>query len=102
MLPNEAAARKKAAALAAARVDGCFYWYANNWHYIRQWDHLKRLNGAARLPIHLMKDRPDYSTLQLPRSDALMSRTISMQIKLAWTEEDIERRIRSMKAVLQD
>lgn len=102
MLPNEAAARRKAAALAAARVDGCFYWYANNWHYIRQWDHLKRLNGAARLPIHLMKDRPDYGTLQLPRSDALMSRTISMQIKLAWTEEDIERRIQSMKAVLQD
>lgn len=102
LLPDEAAARKKAGELAAAGVDGCFYWYANNWHYIRQWDHLKQLKGAARLPLQLFENRPDYSNVQLPRSDALMARTISMQIKLSWTEQEIEQRIQSMVRVLKD
>lgn len=101
-LPDEATARKKAAALAAAGVDGCFYWYANNWHYIRQWDHLKQLKGAARLPIQLLENCPDYGRVRLPRSDAIMARTISMQIKLSWTEQEIAARIQSMESVLKD
>ena len=101
LLPDEATTRKKAKALAAAGVDGCFYWFANNWHYIRQWAHLRELRGAARLPIHLIADRPDYAALSLPRSDALMSRAISMQIKLSWTEEEIARRIQAMVTVLR-
>jgi 8-amino-3,8-dideoxy-alpha-D-manno-octulosonate transaminase len=102
LLPDEATARKKAAELADARVDGCFYWYDNNWHYIRQWDHLKQLKGAARLPLQLLDNCPDYSNVQLPRSDALMARTISMLIKLSWTEQEIDQRIQSMVRVLKD
>jgi hypothetical protein len=34
-------------------VDGCFYWYDNNWHYLRQWHHLKSMMAAARLPAQL-------------------------------------------------
>ena len=41
MLPDEKTARQTAKALAAAGVDGCFYWFDNNWHYLRQWHHLK-------------------------------------------------------------
>src|SRR5687768_4841954 len=32
LLPTEAEARQAAKALAEAGVDGCFYWYDNNWH----------------------------------------------------------------------
>jgi 8-amino-3,8-dideoxy-alpha-D-manno-octulosonate transaminase len=42
MLPDETSTRQTAGALAAAGVDGCFYWYDNNWHYLRQWHHLKK------------------------------------------------------------
>ncbi len=101
LLPDEAAAREKCAALAAAGVDGCFYWYANNWHYFRQWDHLQRMQGAARLPLQLLKNCPDYQRVRLPRSDAVMARTISMQIKLSWTAQEIDRRIQSMTDVLK-
>ncbi len=102
LLPDEAAAREKSAALAAAGVDGCFYWYANNWHYIRQWEHLRQLKGAARLPVQLLEHCPDYSAVHLPRSDALMARAISMLIKLSWTEAEIEARIQAMVKALQD
>ncbi|MFH2219193.1 MAG: DegT/DnrJ/EryC1/StrS family aminotransferase [Pseudomonadota bacterium] len=91
-LPDASAARKVAADLGRAGVDACFYWYDNNWHYLRQWDHLKQLKSPARLPIHLLENVPDYDMLALPESDRIMSRTISMLIKLSWTEDELMRR----------
>ncbi|MEA2039547.1 MAG: DegT/DnrJ/EryC1/StrS family aminotransferase, partial [Thermodesulfobacteriota bacterium] len=81
-LPDESRARDVAGKLGQAGVDACFYWYDNNWHYIRQWDHLKTLSSAAKLPLNLLEERPDYKDMNLPQSDSIMSRTISMLIKL--------------------
>ena len=92
-LPEESRARKIASDLGQAGVDACFYWYDNNWHYIRQWEHLKELKSAAELPLKLLEHCPDYEKVELPRSDSIMSRTISMLIKLSWTEEELVQRI---------
>ena len=100
LLPEEAVAAKASDELAAAGVDGCFYWYRNNWHYIRQWDHILGLKSAAPLPLTLFETRPDYENLDLAQSDSIMSRTISMLIKLSWTQDDIAQRIDKMTAVL--
>lgn len=100
LLPDETIAAKVSGELAAAGVDGCFYWYHNNWHYIRQWDHILGLKSAAPLPLTLFETRPDYENLDLAQSDSIMSRTISMLIKLSWTQDDIARRIDKMSAVL--
>jgi len=101
-LPDEDHARSLAGALGEAGVDGCFYWYDNNWHYFRQWDHLKQLRSAARLPLTLIEDRPDYQQVRLPRSDTIMGRTISMQIKLGWSEEDLRARIMKINEVMRN
>jgi len=100
-LPDEATARKTAHALGQAGVDGCFYWYDNNWHYFRQWQHIKKLASPATLPLRLHERCPDYEKVQLPASDQIMSRTISMQIKLSWTKEEIQRRIEKMLHVFR-
>ena len=99
-LPDESRAKEVVKDLGVAGVDACFYWYDNNWHYIRQWDHIKTLRSAAKLPVKLLEYCPDYSNLELPKSDAIMSRTISMLIKLSWTEEEISSRIEKMVGVL--
>jgi 8-amino-3,8-dideoxy-alpha-D-manno-octulosonate transaminase len=99
-LPTEERARGAAKDLAKAGVDGCFYWYDNNWHYIRQWEHLKKMASAARLPATLYEHCPDYGALKLPRSDSIMGRMISMQIKLSWTSDDITKRIDAVRGVL--
>ena len=91
-MPDEQTARRATMELGKKGVDGCFYWYDNNWHYIRQWDHLKKMTTAARLPLELYDNRPDYADVDLPSSDNIMGRLISMQIKLAWTEEEINQR----------
>ena len=98
--PDESKARKIAGELGSAGVDACFYWYDNNWHYIRQWDHLKKLKSAARLPIALLENRPDYENIDLPQSDQIMSRTISILIKLSWTEDELGQRIEKIVEVI--
>jgi 8-amino-3,8-dideoxy-alpha-D-manno-octulosonate transaminase len=93
LLPHESGAREVARGLLQAGVDGCFYWYDNNWHYIRNWDHLKKLRSAARLPLALLPLYPDYEKVRLPRSDSIMKRTISILIKISWTQTELVHRI---------
>lgn len=100
-LPDAARAGRIAAKLKDAGVDSCFYWFDNNWHYLRHWGHLKKLISAARLPIQLMDNLPDYDRLELPVSDSIMGRLISMQIKLSWTAEEVDRRIENIGKVLK-
>ncbi len=99
-LPDENSARKAAGALKNEGVDGCFYWYDNNWHYIRQWEHLKKLSCAARPSAMLCDNLPDYGAVTLPKSDETMGRTISMLIKLSWSDDELEQRGRRMARAL--
>jgi 8-amino-3,8-dideoxy-alpha-D-manno-octulosonate transaminase len=71
-------------------MPGNFYWFDNNWHYIKKWDHLKKSKSLFQLSVkqqqHLMNlDQQDFSA-----SDAIMSRCISTAISLLWTDEQIE------------
>ena len=100
-LPNENRAKQVVADLGVCGVDGCFYWYDNNWHYVKKWDHLKKLKSAATLPISIMENCPDYNTISVPVSDDIMKRTVSMLIKLSWTEAQLKERIDSIVKVLK-
>ena len=103
-LPSAAQARTATRELAAAGVDGCFYWYDNNWHYHRQWEHLKALIGPAPLiqsPSNgTSSANGGWAARELPRSDEIMSRTISMLIKLGWSDEQLAERVERMRTVL--
>lgn len=101
MLPTEARAQEVNAALAAEGVPAVFYWYANNWHYLKNWKHIHEMKSSAKLAIDLIADRPDYTQVKTPKSDEIMSRTISMLIQLSWTEEDIQFRIDAFKNVFK-
>jgi 8-amino-3,8-dideoxy-alpha-D-manno-octulosonate transaminase len=100
LLPTEEEARHAAKALGEAGVDGCFYWYDNNWHYHRRWEHIKTLTSPGRLAIDRFGYGTDLSKVTLPQSDAIMSRTISMLIKLRWTPEQVRDRLARMKSAL--
>lgn len=100
LLPTEDEARQAAQVLGASGVDGCFYWYDNNWHYHRKWDHIKMFASPGPLPIDRLGYGADLTKIALPQSDAIMSRTISMLIKLRWTQEQVRDRLARMKSVL--
>ena len=80
---------------------GNFYWYNNNWHYIRKWQHLKdvqslnNISEAQRAALHKLQTQ-DFSA-----SDAVMNRCISTAISLAWTEEQVHDKGAKMAAAIK-
>lgn len=103
IMPTEARAIEVVKALGDESVPAVFYWYANNWHYLKNWQHIQQMKGPAKLPIDLVDDadKPDYTNIQTPISDGIMSRTFSMLINLSWSEEDIQFRINAFKKVFK-
>ena len=68
---------------------GNFYWYDNNWHYIRKWDHLKKSVTLSALHPDLKAAVLHHANKDFSASDAIMSRCISTAISAAWTDEQI-------------
>lgn len=101
-LPTEEVAKKAHKALGENGVDGCFYWYSNNWHYYKKWDHLTQLKSLGSLPQEVKKALPDYTNSDFSASDHWMGRTISCLIKLSWSEKEMEERALKMVSVVQD
>jgi len=54
------------------------------------------MKRSARLSIELADNLRDYKNIVLEESDNIMKRTISMQIMLSWTKQDIENRIQAI------
>ncbi|MFA5513066.1 MAG: DegT/DnrJ/EryC1/StrS family aminotransferase [Candidatus Kapaibacterium sp.] len=102
MLPDEDTARRIASGLSENGVDSCFYWYDNNWHYLRNWHHIRSLKTAMLTAQHKLPSMKDYSEYSLPQSDSIMSRTISMQIKLSWTSEEIAIRCEKIRKTMKE
>jgi len=87
--PDEATARAANKAMIEAGVGGA-YWYDNMYHYIKQWNHLKDLKMPFRTVAHELGLPQDLRTLQLPQSDAVLSRLISFNIRVTWTEAELD------------
>jgi 8-amino-3,8-dideoxy-alpha-D-manno-octulosonate transaminase len=81
---------------------GNFYWYANNWHYIRKWDHLKGSKSLYALSEAQQIALTNLQHKDFGKSDAIMSRCISTAISLVWTEEQVhEKGAAFLTALLQ-
>ncbi len=101
-LPTEAQTKVAVAELKTQGIlAGNFYWFDNNWHYIRKWNHLKqatalnRLNDAQTASL-LKLDTQDFSA-----SDAIMNCCISTAISLSWTEEQVKDKGEKMAAAIK-
>ena len=99
-LPSEETTRKVHKALGENAIDDCFYWYDNNWHYYRKWEHLTNLKALAKLPKEVRDGLPDYGRSNFSASDHWVGRTISCLIKLSWTPQEVEDRAKKMAEVL--
>lgn len=101
-LPSEQAAKKAHAALGANGVDSCFYWYANNWHYYRAWEHLAQLKSLGSLSREVREAFVNPTMADFSTSDHWMGRTVSALIKLGWSEEEVHQRAQKMVEALRD
>lgn len=90
LLPDTDTAKQTVDELNKAGIGGFNYWYTNMYHFINQWDHLKNLSTAAKLPVQLLGTPQDYNNLQLPKTQEVIGRLISFGIRCTWTEQEVE------------
>jgi len=87
-------------------LPGNFYWFDNNWHYIRKWDHLKNSITLNALHPEVKAQVMQQANKDFAASDAVMSRCISTSISLLWTEEQIkekgEKMVNAVRKVLAE
>ena len=101
-LPTEEATKAVVADLKAKGIlAGNFYWFDNNWHYIRKWDHLKNSVTLNGLHPDLKEAVMHHATKDFAASDAIMSRCVSTAIGLLWTPEQIQTKGEQMVQVIK-
>ena len=71
---------------------GNFYWFNNNWHYVKKWDHLKNAITLNALHPDLKAAVIHHATKDFAASDAIMSRCISTLINIGWTDEQVQQK----------
>ena len=89
-LPDTESAKRTVDEFNKAGVTGFNYWFLNMYHFINQWDHIKNLDAAAKLPIHLLGAPQDYKNLNLSKSQEVVGRLISFGIRCTWTNEEVK------------
>ena len=101
-LPTEELARAAVAEMKTQGIlAGNFYWFDNNWHYIRKWDHLKNATALSKLNPLQGAALLELQTKNLSASDAIMSRCISTAIGLTWTEEQTKEKGEKMVVAIK-
>jgi len=88
-LPDTETAKRTVAELNKAGIGGFNYWYTNMYHFINQWDHLKNMQTAAKLPVEILGSSQNYKTMELPKSQEVVGRLISFGVRCTWTDEEV-------------
>ncbi len=101
LLPDTTTAQAIVEEFNKAGVTGFNYWYTNMYHFINQWDHIKELKTAARLPVEILGAPQDYTKLDLPKSQEVIGRLISFGIRCTWTEEEVHTLAKNIAACVE-
>jgi 8-amino-3,8-dideoxy-alpha-D-manno-octulosonate transaminase len=100
-LPDTTTAKAVVDEFNKAGVTGFNYWYTNMYHFINQWDHIKNLQTASKLPIEILEKPQDYNQLDIPKSQEVIGRLISFGIRCTWTEEEIHSLANNISACVE-
>ncbi|HUQ65976.1 MAG TPA: DegT/DnrJ/EryC1/StrS family aminotransferase [Flavitalea sp.] len=101
-LPGEEEARAVVDELKSKSIlAGNFYWFDNNWHYIRKWDHLKQSVTLNSMHPQLKESVLHHANKHFPASDAIMSRCISTLINLSWSDQQIKEKGQALVSAIR-
>lgn len=102
-LPSEDAARAVVAELRNRGIlAGNFYWFDNNWHYIRKWDHLKQSVTLNSLHPELRTRIIEEANKDFSASNAIVGRCISTAISMSWTAEQAAAKGSAIASVVKE
>jgi len=102
-LPTESLTRAVVAAMKDQNIlAGNFYWFDNNWHYLRKWDHLKQATTLNHLHDDQKQALLALQQKSFAASDRIMGRCVSTAIGLLWTPEQIDEKGKKMLTVIKN
>jgi 8-amino-3,8-dideoxy-alpha-D-manno-octulosonate transaminase len=101
LLPDTESAKATVAEFAQAGIGGFDYWYLNMYHFINQWDHLKAMRTASKLPVELLGAPQNYAKLHLPKTQEVIGRLVSFGIRCCWTEDEVRQLARNIAACVK-
>ena len=101
LLPDTESAKRTIDEFNKAGVVGFDYWFMNMYHFVNQWDHLKELRTAAKLPVEILGRHQDYKNLYLPKSQEVVGRLISFGIRCTWTDDDVQKLANNISACVR-
>jgi 8-amino-3,8-dideoxy-alpha-D-manno-octulosonate transaminase len=91
LFPSKELTEKAFRQFAADGVNGVTYWFTNMYHFINQWDHIKKISYPSKLATHDLGSSQDYAAMKLPVSQDVMARMASIGIRCTWTDDELER-----------
>ena len=80
---------------------GTMYWFNNMYHYIKQWDHVKDLKMPYRMVAHEVGLPQNLKTMKFPKSDDVLSRLVSFNIRVTWTEAELDAFLGKMEGAVR-
>lgn len=101
-LPSLEISRKVSEAFKSNGIDVCWNYFDNNWHYIREWHHLKDAKSLYPLSSEIKNALEELKTQNFSQSDFYIGRNISCLIKLSWTEEEVRERALKMRNCINE
>lgn len=102
-LPSEDAARAVVAELRNRGIlAGNFYWFDNNWHYIRKWGHLKQSVTLNSLHPELRTRIIEEANKDFSASNAIVGRCISTAISMSWAAEQAAAKGSAIASVVKE
>lgn len=101
-LPHLEITRKTMISFKNNGIDACFHYYDNNWHYVRQWEHLKDIKTLYPVSNEVKEGLSYLKDKTFDQSDHFIGRNISCLIKLSWTEEEVKQRAKLMVQAIKD
>ncbi|WP_396601340.1 DegT/DnrJ/EryC1/StrS family aminotransferase [Algibacter sp. R77976] len=100
-LPNLDTVNKVLQGFKENGIDVCWNYFNNNWHYIKEWNHLKDLKSLFPISKEVTDGLEYLKTKDFSKSDEFISRNISCLIKLSWTEQEVRDRAVKMVKVIK-
>ena len=100
-VPTEEIAKNVIADFKAQNIlAGNFYWFENNWHYIKKWQHLSEVKFLNNQTVAVNEMLNSYQNKKFIKSDEIMSRCISTLITLSITEEQLIAKANQMAKIV--
>jgi 8-amino-3,8-dideoxy-alpha-D-manno-octulosonate transaminase len=100
IFPNKTSTQQALELIEKHGIEGCFYWFNHQWHYLQSWEHLFELKSLNRLPQATYEKWKKESQRDFSVSNNIMERSLSLLIKQNWSNQKVKTLAQTLKSIV--